>query len=350
MTGDVKSDPVDHAPLLEVRLLGHSPLHPLVNGLIIVALLFGSYLFIAINHGRTLIEQTAGGVQVNEGVWAAFVLSLIFSSAITLSVLGHRSWQSLLPDIEATLDEEGRVLARGIATGPARSRLGRSLLAFIFGVALGTGFNAWVMVDEGLTVVQYANSSGLWFLVVMPLLFGLAARSMAQLGDDDKEIARLVLGHVQVDLARLERLQVYGQLALRGALSWLVIAAVILLFFVYSDSLFISVSTLGLSLLAAGYAFAVTVRPVVKVASGARDAALEAVRAQIADAGSKALAGEVSETALSDLTAYEAWLEKRPVWPISAPITRRLALYGLIPVLAWFGAAAAELVLEGLAG
>ena len=51
---------------------------------------------------------------------------------------------------------------------------------------------------------------------------------------------------------------------------------------------------------------------------------------------------------LSELIAYEGWLEKRPVWPISAPITRRLALYGFIPILAWFGAAAAELLLEGL--
>ena len=65
-------------------------------------------------------------------------------------------------------------------------------------------------------------------------------------------------------------------------------------------------------------------------------------------ARASAMMGERSDEAspVSELIAYEAWLEKLPVWPISAPVTRRLALYGFIPVLAWFGSAAAELVLN----
>jgi hypothetical protein len=163
----------------------------------------------------------------------------------------------------------------------------------------------------------------------------------------------LVTGHLTVRPARFDRLEVYGRLALRGALAWIVMAAIILLFFVYAAPIAISVGTLVFSLCAAGYVFFSTSAPVMRAASAIRTAALDDVRTHIEREAQSMLhqAGQAPPASgrLAELIAYEAWLEKRPVWPISAPVTRRLALYGFIPVLAWFGAAAAELALERLA-
>jgi hypothetical protein len=339
----------DHAPLFEARLHRISPLPPIATGLVIAALLSGAYALLALQVGQDFLDVTEAGVQINPGSWAAFVISLIFAAALTMPERARAEWEAALPKLEATLDEEGRALARAIAVGPSRSRWRRAAVAFAIGAGGGVGFNLWLMRSADLSIAEFAQSTGLWFLIIQPLLFGLGVRAAVQLSDDDKDIARLVRAHLTVDLAQLNALEIYGRLALRGALSWLVMAAIILLFFVFAAPVAVSIGALVLALIAGGYAFASTIGPVVQRASAARDAKLAEVRAQIAAAGDKLLSDADPVQPLGELTAYESWLEKRPVWPISAPVSRRLALYGLIPVLAWFGAAAAELLLDRIA-
>ena len=184
--------------------------------------------------------------------------------------------------------------------------------------------------------------------MINPILFGLGARAAQMLIREERDLADLIDTHLQVDIATLERNFVFGRLALRGALLWLVMTAIILLFFVESAPVPVSLGAVSLALLAGGYVFASNIGPVVRKSVQVRDAALAEVRSRIGDAGAALTAGQVRDPSVSDLIAYEAWLEKRPVWPISAPVTRRLALYGLIPVLAWFGSAAAELALNRL--
>lgn len=338
-----------HAPLFEVRLHRFSPLAPIATGLVIAVLLYGAYVGLAVHFGQEFLNVTEAGVRINPGSWAAFVISLIFAAALTMPERARAEWQAALPKLEATLDEDGQALARAIAVGPSRTRWRRAVIAFAIGALGGVGFNLWLMRSADLSIAQFAQSTGLWFLIVQPLLFGLGVRAAVQLSDDDKDIARLVRAHLRVDLAQLHALEIYGRLALRGALSWLVMAAIILLFFVFAAPVAVSIVSLVLALLAGGYAFASTIGPVVQVASAVRDSKLAEVRAKIAAAGELTLRGEAPSAPLSELAAYEAWLEKRPVWPISAPVSRRLALYGLIPVLAWFGAAAAELLLDRIA-
>lgn len=339
-----------HASLLEVRLHRLSPFGPVLNGAIIAALLFGAYILISLQTGQTLLEIQDEQVEVNPGAWAAFVLSLVFAAAVSIPARGHAQWRASLDDLRETLDEAGRSEAAALAVGPPRRRVVGALSAFALGAAGGLFFVYWLLISSDLEPATFLRSTGAWFLITQPVLFGLAARAAVQLRDDDQDMAGLVREHLIVDLARLDRLEVYGRLALRNALSWLVIAAIILLFFVFAAPVAVSIGALVLALVAGVYAFASTVGPVVQVAARARDAELARVRRSIAEAGDALAAGQAAPAApLSELTAYEAWLEKRPVWPISAPVTRRLALYGFIPVLAWFGAAAAELLLGRLA-
>jgi len=336
------------APLFETRLHAVSPFGPVLTGGVIAAALFAGYAALAACFGQPMLTPGPENVEVDTAAWAAFVQSLIFAAALTMPELGRRQWLRALPELEQTLDSDGQAAAGAIAAGPPRRAGWSSLAAFLAGAVVGFAFNGWVMTAADIDPAGYVRSVGLWFLLVSPLLFGLGARAALQLRNDERAIAELVASHLAVGVDRLEALEVYGRLATRNALSWLVMAAIILLFFVFSTPIAVSVGSLILSLAAGAYAFASTVAPVVRAATALRNAALVRVRTQIAAAGEAALKGE-GAVALSELTAYEAWLQARPVWPISAPVTRRLALYGLIPVLAWFGAAAAELALDRIA-
>lgn len=333
------------APLLEVRLHGLSPLGPIANAAVVALVIYGLYLLIATLTGQPILESGADGrARINELTWIAFVLSLVVAAAVTMPALTEREWRASLSEVVATLDAQGSDLAREMTKGRLRSQSRGAAMALILGAASGVAFNGWMITNAGLTPAEYVRSTGLWFAIIAPPLFGLGARASLLLRSDDKDMAALVTDHICVTPARFEELQVYGRLALRSALIWLVMAAIIGLFFVFSSSFSVSIVALALSLLASAYAFASTIRPVVRITTLKRREALDAVRTQIEAEAQSALTASGAPGRLSDLTAYEAWLEKRPVWPVSAPVTRRLAVYGLIPILAWFGAAAAQLL------
>ena len=334
------------SPYLEVRLHRLSPLPPVLTGILISALLYALYLLYSVEVGQPIIEQTNGSVGFNNAAWAALVICLIFGVATTMPAITQRQWQASLPQLKAVLDQKGRLQVEAMATGPSRKHSWRSLLAFLAGAAGGVLVNLWLLNPPNLSWSEYWSTISPFFAIMNAVVFGLAARGGYMVRYEDREMRELVETHLQVDLAHLERNQIFGRLALRGALAWLVMTAVILLLFVDSTPAPISATALVLALIASGYAFASTIGPVVRKCSAVRDAALQSVREQITASGEAALKGAPGGAPLSELIAYENWLEKLPVWPISAPVTRRLALYGFIPVLAWFGSAAAELVLN----
>ena len=190
-------------------------------------------------------------------------------------------WLAVSEKVAATLDESGAARARAMNAGAPVSRGRAAAIAFGVGALGGVVFNAWILNDSGLTLERYLRSTGGWFALVAPVLFGLGARSALQLRQDDRDMAELVAGHLAVTPASFDRLEVYGRLALRSALAWLVMAAIILLFFVNAAPVFISVGTLVFSLFAAAYAFASTIAPVVRAASEIRARALAEVRQEI---------------------------------------------------------------------
>lgn len=334
------------SPYLEVWLHSRSPLPPVLNGILISALLYALYLFYSVEVGQSIIDQTGTGARFNSAAWAALVVCLIFGVATTMPAITQRQWQASLPQLKAVLDEEGGRKAEAMAKGHTRGQSWRSLLAFMLGAAAGFLVNVWLLNPPNVTWSVYWSTISPFFAVMNTIVFGLGARGGYMVRLEDREMRELIEGHLQVDLAHLERNQIFGRVALRGALAWLVMTAVIMLFFVDSTPVPISAGSLILALIASGYVFAATIGPVVRKCAAARDAALQSVREQITASGDALLKQRASDIPVSELIAYESWLEKLPVWPISAPVTRRLALYGFIPVLAWFGSAAAELVLN----
>ena len=227
----------------------------------------------------------------------------------------------------------------------------RYRLAGLAGLAAGLGLTGLIFASSRMSLGAFLASSGVWFLIANPLAVALGARAAVDMDREAGELRDLIEHHLSVDLARLETLEVYGRIGVRSALAWCLIGAILLLFLVRPGGsgpvmLAIGAVSAGAALVAAANAFAGAVRPVHVRMSAIKQDALTKARHRLAEAGERGAPG----ADLAGLAAYERWVSERPEWPITAPVSRRLLTVGLIPVIAWFGAAGAELVVRRLAG
>ncbi|MCR9128950.1 MAG: hypothetical protein NXI12_05470 [Alphaproteobacteria bacterium] len=328
--------------LFETRLYAAFPLPQAVATVLIAAVFFGAYAGLSYGHGRPVLE--ASGLTVNAQI--ALIMSLLLATALDLPERARRIWLHEADALRATLEPAGSSIVDGLGVGQPAHSAAANWLWFAGGAVVGMGFNALMVSGSGEDVLAYIASPGLWPLVVAPLLFGLGGRAIRLMTEDDRTISSMVADHLIVDFADLERLHVYGRVGLRSGLIWLIMAGLVLAFLAVQASVSASAISFCLAIAAALWSMLTLTRPVAAKVEAAKGAALLEVRRDIVRVHND---GGAPQGRLADLVSYESWLERRPIWPVSAPVTRRFALYGLIPVLAWFGAAAAELVLDALA-
>lgn len=296
-----------------------------------------------------LIEINADGTRgVPDVLWIAFVLTLIFTAAPALSQSGYRYWNKFAPKIAETVRPEGRdeALAFGDGKIPAESRRTYQLMT-VFGILTGIGLNVVIMLVQGATVSQYLTSIGIWFLITSPMLYATGLRAGYDVAREGRALKHLVREHLEVDLYHLDRLSVYGSVGLRSALSWMVMAAILLLFMVDPSQLLSGLIGMAFATIGAIMVFTSAVRPVHDKTREAKAAELDRIHEAMAEQRERALAGDPEAAgALAGLTDYEQWIEKRPEWPLSPSVTTRLALYVLIPILPIIGSYVFELVAD----
>lgn len=334
-------EPGERRALLETRLYTLTPVAPLILTLLIASAVFAGFVALSVVHGAPVLT----GTDLTSEAQLALIVSLLLAAAIDLPERTRRIWQAEAHALKACVSARGAALVDGLCLGQPRAITLRVWLWFAAGALCGLGFLAAGILGDGGRLADYMASPGAWLMIVIPVLFGLGGRAIRLMSEDDRTIASLVNEHVEIDFADLDRLQVYGRIGLRTALIWLVMAGLILAFLAVQSALIASGLAFTLALAAALWSMLSVTRPVAKKVDAAKTAALLETRRRLVEASDEA---RIGSGAAADLAAYEAWLSSRPVWPVSAPVTRRLALYGLIPVLAWFGAAAAEQVLNGV--
>lgn len=335
----------------ERRIARAIPGGPWIAGLGVFSLFAGGYVAVAAAAGADLIERGAGGARIDDAAWMAGVLSALIGASFALSEAGARVLGAAQAALAETLDADGRGAAAALAAGPPRSAAARYRLAGLAGFAAGLALTSLIFISSGLSVEAYLTSPGAWFLIANPLALALGARAAVDMDREAGELRGLIEDRLSIDLARLEALEVYGRIGVRSALGWGLIGAILLLFLIRPGGsgavmLAIGAVSAAAALAAAANAFAGTVRPVHARMSAIKQAALTRARQRLVEAGERAAAGGE----LAGLAAYERWVAERPEWPVSAPVSRRLFTVGLIPVIAWFGAAGAELVVRSLAG
>ena len=346
-------DPQDRFTPLEARLYALLPFDYRVTTLLIFVFTFGSLILItSITQAPPpliAMEGEDGSIvyEIHGSVWASFVLSLIMTAALGLAEGTRRLSRSEEDTLAASLKPDTPPdIAR--MRGVPNSWKPWYRAALIIGVIAGFGFNAFMVFGPAnMPADRYLSSVGLWFTLFSPPLYALGFRAGVDLAREASELGRVVRDHLDVDLFHLERLQVYGRIGLRGAFSWMVMAAILMLFLASPSggavNTVMAAITIGLSALGGAIIFASAVNPVRRRVAEAKDAELDAVRERLRLARDRAMAGEATAAEeIAGLTAYESWVSARSDWPISAPITRRFALYILIPATAWIGSALVE--------
>ncbi|MGF1461831.1 MAG: hypothetical protein ACFB2Z_01425 [Maricaulaceae bacterium] len=339
-------------PDFESRLFARLPFGFWGGTICIFVVVWGSYCALAMATGAAIVERVAveaGApvLRVEGQAWVAFALSLIFTAALAAAryaqIADVRERDALAATLSGGLASADRVFGIG---DPTWRKARRRWAAF--GIIAGCGYNAVVLavyrpqIDWGVE---------LWSLIVIPLLYALLARAVAELVREGKALKYALASELIVDSLRPDPLFVYGRLALRGAATWLIFVALGSLFYVGAISVLAASVNVVLALAAATYVFWRPMAPVHRALKAHKTANLARVRAVMAGTTEAALAGDADATArLPGLVALETRFERAAEWPLSTPTMARFAVLALVPVVPWVGSALAEQAVERLAG
>jgi len=335
-TDEPKTGSNDRVDTLEFILYRHSPFGVVGTTMVIFLVVYGLYILIAqVTQSPPFLYQTDAGVWTAHKVsWIAFVLSLIQTAAIAFAGSSSGRWETDTEDLALAVGPAGQQAVDNLSLGaPVEWRASYHRL-FWFGFVFGIAFNVVMMVTEGTAPLDYVRSIGLWFLIVSPILFGTGFRAGMDVSRRSREIKDLIAQHLDVDLFHLERLNAFGRIGLRAARSWMIMAAILLLFMLNPEQLWITIPTIAAT--AAGGVFILTsaLNPVHRKICAAKAAELDRIHEEMARVRDRALAGEdAASSALAGLTDYEIWVAQRPEWPLSTGLATRFSLYILLPIL-----------------
>lgn len=333
---DQPDGPEDRFESLEYTLFQRSPLGSIGTSLVIFGLIYGLYILIAqLTQSPPFIYLNADGVWVSHQVsWIAFVLSLLLTTAIAFEGSGKDRWEPEIDALVVALPEPGADTARNLAKGIPIAWRARYHRLFWIGFIFGIVFNLWLMYSDGQTLMGYLDSVGLWFLIISPPLFGTGFRAGMDVSRRSREIKALVADHLVIDLFHLDRLTVFGRIGIRAARSWLLMSAILLLFMLSPDQLWIAIPTILATAVGGVFILTSTLNPVHRKICAAKSAELERIHEEMALVRGRAMAGDDSASAaLAGLTDYEIWVTNRSEWPLSGGLATRFSLYILLPVL-----------------
>ncbi|WP_339746412.1 hypothetical protein [uncultured Maricaulis sp.] len=353
-TSDAKSLPtldLNRFTSAETALYRWSPLGFWGTTLAVFVISFGSFAMIAEITGRPHLGyvDAAGTWQLNTVSWVGFVLSMILTTGVALTQIGRRRWETERASLLAAIEPLGHEAANALCDGAPVSWRRYYWALTAAGVIVGLVFNLLMLRSQSVTLLQYLQSIGLWFLLLSPWLYAVGMRAGLSLAREGREMRKLISEHVVIDLYHLERLDIFGRIGLAAAGSWLVMAGVLLLFVADASQAWIATPAIALAVLGGVVALTNAVRPIQRKIHAAKAVELAQVHKLMAQARERAFAGDDSAaSALAGLTDYEVWVERRPEWPISTSVTLRFSLYILIPILPILGSYLFEKFADGL--
>jgi hypothetical protein len=334
---DPDLEPAPDAPVArsaETIIYDASPLGFWGTTILLFTLAFGSYILIAKTIGqRDVFSVSRAGIALDNASWVALVISLIFTASLALPEQRRRRWKTYSADVIASLHSSGRAAAHSLVDGRNMLRM-PSYVFFYAGCGLGLFLNFYILLSQAYSLVSYLSSIGIWFSVFIPIVQGLGLRAGANVTLESRQIKTLIQTYLKVDIFHLDKLHVYGRIGMSGALSWMIIVAILLLFIADSDQMMMAIISALLAMLGAILVLNSALRPVHTKIRAAKDFELRRVHEEMLDVKTKALNGDsAAASALAGLTDYEQWVEQRSEWPVSNSASTRLMLYFLIPVV-----------------
>lgn len=332
----------------EVHFYRASPLGLVPTTLCVLLATYGLYILISeLTFGPRLFETGPNGeILLTQVAWIAFVLTLILTASTAFTETGRRLWAQEAGPLALALGPPGAADALALDRGIPVSWRRLYMIMFFVGAVAGLAFNLFMMLANDFPALGYLNSIGLWFLIVSPVLYGVGFRAGVDVARESSTLRRITREHLTVDLFHLDRLQVFGRIGLRSARTWMIMAAILLLFLINpndpdlfaAEQLAVTIPVVGISILGGLFLLTSALHPVHTKIRAAKQAELDRIHAEMAKVREQALAGDAeAASALAGLTDYEIWVTNRPEWPVSAGVTTRFSFYVLIPVIPIIG-------------
>ena len=333
-----------------LRLFDRIPLPAFFAGVAIAAALFAVFLaytsLFGAHLGRLLNLHGEGNwlAEIIEDLFFGWTLAIAASSARG----ARRDFEALHPVLDVSaIDPEA--LRREALTYQPRLL---ALVAAASGVfsAVATPLDPSLWADGRFP--GWSHPTAIW----------LAARNFANWWTVGFAMALgLMLGHafsrigesVRIDLLDRAPLAPFGHRALRNVSWWMLLAAFLSLHYAgrgWAGRLL----PLGLLVLAvfAVAAFTLPLLGAHRSIRARKENELFRVRAAIRDARERALAPDAAERLsggrLADLVAYEGRVSAAPEWPLDASTLVRLALYLILGLGSWVGAALVEWLVDAV--
>jgi len=232
---------------------------------------------------------------------------------------------------------------------------------------------SWVGAGVGLVYAFFFTGSGALFfqegkveaflpigLLTFPLMFSRAGRSIV-IGNPTLTLFRQIdAPRFQVDVFDREAYRPFVRMGMRAALRWLFLFAILVGFLLdenNNNTIFGSLPMIyimvGISALIATYEFVLPLVTARNFIVRDKTDELTWVISEIKERRQNLKAARDIETPrarLADLLAYKREIDHMHDWPVESPDIGRFVIYLLIPFLSWFGAAGAEVLVEGVFG
>lgn len=333
-----------------------SPVGPVLTGLAIAVTVFASFYIVALIDGASIFSdgtRSVGGLTPE--AWAAFVISLFSWAFISANELaGRRTFTDVFILAPKLAGVRGEDLLRALEPSKERNRAG--LIAAGAGLVVGAGvFMGQRNSDRpDLGILENFQLIDAWTLVASMILASLVVRWVVMTRGESSIVTDSLLDTAKLDLLSRSDAGVIGQIALRGAVVWLLHAAILFLMFVGQPlSAVLIMAFLAIVAIAVMVLFT-PLRWVHRLINQTKQSELAQVREDIRHARQQVtLAGTDGADAGSRLTgllAYEARIDGVSEWAIDVGTMLRFAGLLSLPVISWTGGAFAERIIDWMIG
>jgi hypothetical protein len=326
------ADPVS----LESLVFQVSPFGTAATAALVFALGAASFLLISRLAGYDVGGPS--GLRLDR-IAPGFVSPLLLATALGLRRYAEVKQRAEAPEIAAIVS--GGTLTALLAPLPSAHMLGPSLAGAAAGAAV-----AFLSVPQAVWrafPLAYAWQCGM--IVVLIVLF---ARGVVMSARNWRQLRQIIERGLLIDLLHVDRLAVIGRQSARNALVWLVLAAIVCLYFVGGDP---GLPTLPILLVCMAIGLWIFLHPMAGVRrriQAAKLAELDRVRDEISEAVKQERRDPQAAARLPGLIAYEARVHAVREWPFDQSTLFRVATYILIPAIPWFGQAMAGEVIQRL--
>ncbi len=331
-----------YAGIWEERLGSETPLAPFAVGVLLAAALIGGFFLTQWMLGASVVEPAAEALlPLQPG--ARVVVLLALAIGYSIGAFGHWN-RGVRRDCEEFGIDPGRL---SWSQDESREVLIASRRAGLAGVGLAALVIVGIFVGFGDERERLLDAEFVWGAALTALLFWILARATVLTVHSHRSLSARQLA--RSDVLNVRRLRLFGRMALRNVLVWMIGLALGLPFLFDPTALATMLPGLAIILGLAGISLVLPVRSVHRAIRDAKRAELARVEQELRRERDAVMRGDARQSGrLADLLGYLRYVEDLSAWPFDASMLRRFGLYLLIPLASWVCGALVERAIDTL--